>query len=320
MKTNMLMLTLIFLVMNQIDAQNPGDIVFSSTPINPLQPEGLKTTFNAGDNIYSIAYLPQTVKDFYKNSSPNAKLEVEIFIYELKPPLYSYQSPSEEQLTYASLWVSGTIVNEKYLLIDLLPDAAKTNAYGTEGITYKDFGKKYDGPVNFAETLAKLGAGEHELKVLVKCYYNDVASGTIKISGDDFSAYQKLSEQLNATASSASASNAVFPEQKLKDAAAETRMIAALKNSNDWKTGFAGGTEVIRISIVDSDWHIRRHEISGAILHRYIKAAIAFKTKTGGCAYRLFTFQEDYIGGKFQPLKYDGAGDLVNMDCGNIDK
>lgn len=94
-------------------------------------------------------------------------------------------------------------------------------------------------------------------------------------------------------------------------------MVAALKNSNDWKTGFIDGTEVLKVAIT-YDWEIRRHEISGAILHRYCIAYMAVKTKSGGCAYYRVTFQEDYVGGKFQPLRYDGVGDKVMMDCAKL--
>jgi hypothetical protein len=133
--------------------------------------------------------------------------------------------------------------------------------------------------------------------------------------------YKKLSEELNSAAQNAGAKNAVLPVAKKTDAALETQMITAFKNSNDWKSGFIDASEVLRISIIDADWFIRRNELTGAILHRYIRAAIAVKTKSGTCAYySLVTFQEDYVGGKFQPLRYDGAGDKIMMDCANVKK
>ncbi len=305
--------------MSETIAQNAGEIIFSSSPIDPLQPAEMKTGFKAGDPIYAVAYLPSTVQEIYK-AKAEAKLEVEVFIYELKPPLYSYQEPSEEQLTFGSMWVSGNALKNKFLVIDLVPLPDNTNAYGTPEITYKEFGKKFDGPVNYAENLAKLTSGDHELKILVRCYYNDAASGKLKISGNDFSVYNKSSEELNLAAQNAGAKNAMFPQAKMKDAATESRMIAALKNSNDWKSGWLNATEVLKIAIVDADWYIRRSEITGAILHRYIRAAIAFKTKEGTCAYFQATFQEDYVSGKFQPLKYDGAGDRNPINCENLSK
>jgi len=306
--------------MSEVAAQSSGEIIFSSSPINPSQPTGIKNDFQAGDNLYAVAYLAQPVKEIYSNTLPNAKLEVEVFIYEIKPPLYDYQQPYEEQLTFASMWIAGSLINNQYLVIDLIPDPATTMAYGTSEITYKEFGKKYDGPVNFAEAMAKLASGSHQLKILVKCYYNDAASGVLKITGSDFSSYKKQAEQLNAAALNAGARNAIFPKALLTDSPTESRMITALKNSNDWKSGWLNATEVLKISIVDADWYVRRHEISGAILHRYIRAAFAVKTKEGTCAYFQATFQEDYQGGKYQPLRYDGAGDRIPIVCENLGK
>ena len=303
--------------LTNLTAQNPGEMHFSKKMITSPAVEAPVTEFRSGDAIYSIAYLPSTVQKLF-NAKPESKVEVEVFIYTIKPPLYSYQQPSEEQLAYAAMKVSGTALQNNYLIVDIVPEPDKTTAYGTPEITYKEFGKKYEGPVGYAEELAKLAAGKNTLKVLIKCNYEDVASGTITIEGDDFSIYAKKSEELNLAASSAGAKSATFPEAKKKDPALESRMITALKNSNDWKTGFIDGTEVVKTAIIDADWYVRRHEITGIILHRYIRTAFAVKTKSGGCAYYTVTFQEDYVGGNFQPLRYDGTTTKTMINCENL--
>ena len=300
-----------------VQAQLPREIVFSDRPINPEAPQNLKKDFKAGEHIYALAFLTDAVKNLYQNQSPNAQLQVEVFIYETKPPLYSYQQPREEQLTFNNLWISGTVKDNKYLVVDITPDPAKTTAYGGKEIIYKKFGNKYEGPVNFAETLGKLAPGEHKLKVVVNCYYAPVASGEFTLTGDNFGFYTTLAEQLNNTAASAGAASAEFPKAVATDPARVTRMITALKNSNDWKNGRFDATEILK-TVITYDWEIRRHEISGAILHRYCIAAVAVKTKSGQCAYYKVTFQEDYVGGNFQPLRYDGAGDKVALKCENI--
>lgn len=308
-------ISLIFLaIMGTTTAQYSGEILFSSAPIDPLNPSGIKKEFNAGENLYAVAYLPDAVKKLYQNQSGEATLQVEIFLYEIVPPLYSYQDPMENQLTFAEMWIKGSVKENKYLVIDLVPDPAKTTAYGGTEIIYKSFGKKFEGPVAFAEALGNLPSGNHKLKVVVNCYYAPLATGEISLNGSDFSVYATQSQLLNDAAANAASADAEFPKAIVSDPAREAKMVAALKNSNDWKSGFIDGTDVIKTAIT-YDWEIRRHEISGAILHRYCIAAIAFKTKSGGCAYRKVTFQEDYTGGKFQPLHYDGAGDKVNLPC-----
>lgn len=299
------------------DVAEPGKILFSSSPIDPASPAGLQTEFGAGDHLYAVAYLPQTLKEIYVNASPNEKLLVEIFIYEVKPPLYDYQQPREEQLTFANMYISGDLKQKNHVVMEMVPDPAVTQVYNTPGLTWNKFGKKYEGPVGFAEALAKLGPGEHTLKVVVQCYYSPAASGILKISGDDFTGYNRVAELLNEAGAAAGMANAVFPAAVVSDAPREARMVAALKNSNDWKSGFIDGTEVLKTAIT-YDWEIRRHAISGVILHRYCIAAMAVKTKTGGCAFYKVTFQEDYAGGKFQPLRYDGVGDKVMMDCAKL--
>jgi hypothetical protein len=302
-----------------LHAQNSGEVIFSSSPIDPASPSGLKTTFSAGDHLYAVAYLPKVMKDIYVNAGPNEKLQAEVFIYAVVPPLYDYQQPYEEQLTFASVYISGDLKQKNYMVIEMVPDPATTAAYTTPGLIWNKFGKKYEGPVGFAEALAKLKPGDHTLKVVVHCYYNPVATGTIKISGSDFTPYNAVAEKLNEAGMNAGMANASFPAAVVSDPPREARMVTALKNSNDWKSGFIDGTEVLKTAIT-YDWEIRRHEITGAILHRYSIAAIAFKTKAGGCAYRKVTFQEDYVGGKFQPLRYDGAGDKVMMECSKLNK
>jgi hypothetical protein len=304
-------------IMENLAAQKPGEIIFSSSQIDPSNPSGIKTEFNAGDKIYAVAYLPDILKNLYQNQSPTANLQVEIFIHEVKAPMYEYQQPMDMQLTFTNMWVNGTVKDSKYLVVDLVPDPAKTTAYGGKDIIYKSFGKKFEGPVTFAEALATLPAGEHKLKVVVQCYYAPVASGVFTIKGEDYSAYTALAGQINEAAANAATADAGFPKAVTSDPAREARMVAAFKNSNDWKTGFIDGTDVIKTAIT-YDWEIRRHEISGAILHRYCIAAMAVKTRSGGCAYYKVTFQEDYVGGKFQPLHYDGAGDKVNLLCDKL--
>jgi hypothetical protein len=316
----LLIFSFLLLFCTGIFGQNAGEITFSKSPVDPLNPASSTSEFKTGDAIYAVAYLPQTVQEMF-NAQPNAKLEVEVVLFEIKPPQYSYQQPSEEQLTFGSMWVSGSALKNKFLVVDLSPEPDKTSAYGTPEISYKEFGKKFDGPVNYTESLSTFHGGEHSIKLVIRCNYNDAVTGTFKISGDDYSFYKTLSEKLNDVATGACAKNAMMPATLKSDKTLELSMIAAFKNSNDWKSGWLNATEVLRINIVDADWYVRRHEISGAILHRYIRAAIAVKCRDGSCAcYKLVTFQEDYEAGKYLPLKYDGAGELMPIICENVTK
>ncbi len=301
-----------------IISTDPGNVVFSSSPIDPASPSGLKTDFKAGEPIYAVAFLPKALNQLYMYAGSNDKLQVGIFFWSIKPALYSYQTePRREQLAFCSVMVSGDLREKNILVLDMVPDPATTKVYDTPGLHYKKFGSKYEGPVELAKGLAKLEPGDNTLYVEIRADDAKVASGTIIISGGDFSVYTKMSEQLNEVAMNAGAANAEFPAAVTSDPPREARMVTALKNSNDWKTGWLDGVEVLKTAIT-FDWEIRRNAISGAILHRYCIAAMAIKNKAGGCFYRKVTFQEDYVGGKFQPLRYDGVGDKVMIDCAKI--
>jgi hypothetical protein len=302
-----------------LDGEN-FNIIFSSSPIDPVNPGVSKKKFASGDNVYALAVLPKAVRQYFNNVKPDSKLDVEIFLYSVKISPYEWiKDPVKEQMAYSGMKISGSLIDNKYLLIDLLPDPENTNAYGNDEIFYKKFGQKFDGPAAFAEELSnKLEPGENVIEVLIKLYYQDVATGRFSITGNDFTAYSNLADKLNEAGAGAGMKNARLPKAERNDPAMQKQMIAAVKNSNAWSNKRLDATEILKVNIYDADWHVRRHQISGAILHRYIRAAMAVRTQSGQCAYYIITFQEDYVGGKFQPMKYDGAGDKVMMECANV--
>lgn len=82
---------------------------------------------------------------------------------------------------------------------------------------------------------------------------------------------------------------AELPKAALTDNALEAEMIKVLKTSNTYKERIKG--EVLKLVIVDPDWTIRRNELTGIILDRYIKATAAVKNFDGTCTvWQLLTF------------------------------
>jgi hypothetical protein len=244
---------------------------------------------------------------------------MEVFIYELKQPLYDYQQPSEMQLETSALVVSGDALKNNYLPLDIIPGTSDMTAYGSPDLVYKKFGKKFYGPVKFAERISKLEPGEHEIIVKIKCNYNVVSEGKFIIKGDDYTVYQKMSDEINESASNLKTKDTVMPKSARSDKDLESEMLVAFKNSQTYKDRVKG--EVLRIVIIDPDWMIRRHQISGVILHRYIRAVIAVKNSDGTCTlWNLVTFQQDYVSNEFQETKFDGIGDPVKIPCDKVNK
>jgi hypothetical protein len=299
-------------------AQKGGEIIFSKKLINPSGPGGLTAQFQSGDNIYSVAFFDKTIQELI-GSGTQSKVIMEVFIYELKQPLYDYQQPSEMQLETSSLVVSGAALQNKYLSLDIIPGASDMTAYGNPDLVYKKFGPRFDGPVRFAERFSKLEPGEHEIIVRLMCNYSAVAEGKFIIKGDNYAAYQKMSTGINESASNLKTKDTVMPKSARSDKKLESEMLAAFKNSQTYKDRVKG--EVLRIVIIDPDWMTRRHQISGVILHRYIRAAIAVKNSDGTCTlWNLVTFQQDYVSNAFQKTKFDGVGDPLKSPCENVNK
>ncbi len=298
-------------------AQKPGEIVFSKTLIDPSKPAALTTQFQTGDYIYAVAYLDKSIMDIV--GSEQKKVDVEVFLYELQPPLYSYQQASESQMESNTLQVLGGALQKPYLPLDIVPGTNALTAYGGQELVYRKFGSGFYGPVAFATALSQLGPGEHTVIVKLNCNYNFVATGKFVIKGNDYTVYKKMSKDLNDYASGASTKSAVMPKAARSDKALESEMIGALKSSQTYKERIKG--EVIRVVIVDPDWMIRRNELTGVILHRYIRATIAVKNSDGTCTvWQLVTFQQDYVGNKYQKTRFDGVGDPYKIPCENVNK
>jgi len=304
----------ISLISSNLYPQNSGEIIFSNKLIDPIKPENLSSSFNAGDNIYSVAYLPKTVAALRNQNSKY--VDVEVFIYELKPPLYDYQQPFEEQIDFSNLKVSGDALSNKYVLLDIVPATESITAY-TENLAYEKFGKEFYGPVKFAQALGRLTPGDHTIVVKISINYESVAEGKFTINGNDFSSYNYIAKNLNEAADYLKYKDAGFPKSAMNDKKLESEMIAALKNSQTYNDRIKG--EVIKLVIIDPDWIIRRNEVTGIILHRYIRATAAVKNSDGTCTvWQLITFQQDYVSNKFGKTKFDGVGDPYRIPCENI--
>ena len=97
-----LLVVLALLFPTLAEAQKPGEIVFSTSMINPASPAGLTNAFKAGDPIYAVAFVPSSFGKLAKD--PDAKkLDIEVFLYNIQKPKYDYQEPQEMQLSFSTL-------------------------------------------------------------------------------------------------------------------------------------------------------------------------------------------------------------------------
>ncbi len=293
-------------------AQSPGTIVFSKTPVDPSNPTGLTDTFTAGDTIYGLAFLPDT----FKGLSGNPSLR--------RGPVQIVIDVEGVAMIYTDGTAGEAALERTHFAFDILPDPSRMSAYVSQEVVYSKYPNPAacEGPIKIADAFRKFPPGSYNATVTVKFNYRDVATGSFAIKGDAYSGYETMMHAMITGADEGAAKKARMPNAGMKHRQTESAMIDAIAGSNDWKTGrIRANQEVLRLVIVDSDWMVRRHAVSGAILHRYIRAAAAVKDHEGQCwVYPQITFQEDYAGGKFQPLKYDGAGDRFEILCENVNR
>lgn len=285
-------------------AQKAGTIVFSRSPVNPEAPSGLSSSFKAGDPIYAAAFFPKPIRELAAIGQKSKAA------FDIAYKIDYWRTTSGE--------LQGSVLDNNFLAFEIVPNPQTAISYAGSAFIYKKHPNlaACDGPIRIASNLTELEEGINRIEVQLKLNYQVVASGAFEIEGNDFSMYMNMAKALASGADEAALKNTRLPQAKMKDKSLESTMRTALLNSNDWKNGRLKGRELLQLVIVDSEWHIRRHEITGAILHRYIRAAITTKDAGGKCwMYPLVTFQQDYSSGNWQAVKYDGAGDANAIEC-----
>lgn len=90
--------------------------------------------------------------------------------------------------------------------------------------------------------------------------------------------------------------NAHLPDPVLKDAALE-KSFMDIFNLNE---GQQLGATAVKAVLIQDDWTILRHEISGLVTGRRRAAAIAYRKKDGRCYFfSSYYIQQEYVGGTF---------------------
>ncbi len=319
MKTKLVLLIPFLLGTSQsyLNSQIEDTIVFSNHPIEPGSPSALTHEFQSGDHLYALAKLEKSVSELCR-ASGKQKADVEVFLYKIVPPLYSYQQPSEEEFESCTLTVSGESLLKPYLMLDLVPDPASMSTYGNTDLQYKKFGASFDGPVKFAKKFATLESGTTKILVRVQCNYEAVAEGIFTLQGEDFSMYTNMSTGINDAASGLKTQGTVMPKAVLTDKKLEKDLLKAIEASQTYKERIKG--KILQIVITDADWILRRNELTGAILNHYIRASIAVQYDDKSCKVWPCSLRQDYVSGKFQETVYDGTGDPYPILFENISK
>jgi len=286
-------------------AWGQGKVIFSKTPIDLNNPVGQTAVFKAGEPIYGAVILTAPVKTLCGTTvSMNATKETVEMNY-----FVDNQYKDSGALTAKGPY----FFQAKVIPLDVAPEPARMTAYRDPNLEYRSFGQKRDGALSFSAALGALPPGTHTFKIDVQTCGQPAAVGSFRIEGASYGHYAQLVSALRSEETKTVGMSA----PKRNDPALTSAMLSAMKAS----PSAAWRDPILRVVIIDPDWFIERHPISGAILFRYIRAEVAVKGGDGKCSfYKLCTFKQDYIGGRFAATRYDGHGDRQAISCENVGK
>jgi hypothetical protein len=120
----------------------------------------------------------------------------------------------------------------------------------------------------------------------------------------------------------AAAADKAAAEQREAEALARVRLKPALRSDAALEALFkkaleaeGWGEQILAVNLLDTDWHITKHPVTGAVLHRYQTAAMKTKNKAGKCLAYEFTMQQDFDGTKFQAVGRRSGHNATFMLC-----
>ncbi|MDT8320539.1 MAG: hypothetical protein RQ826_08430 [Xanthomonadales bacterium] len=276
---------------------NRGEIVFSKQPIDPDNPASLTDSFSAGDRIYGLIQTTKPFTEIYDGkSSANVMVNARIDGEKIHAQFVELKTPE--------------LMAQQHIVFEIAPAPALMTAYSTPGRSYgMSTATLKQGPNELTHHLGQLGPGEHTVSFDITYFGTTWAAGSFTISGDDFSVYADLHEQI----AQGVAASVTLPPAKMTNKAMATEMRALLEN--------AGWENIHRINIVDKDWWIDR--VSGGnspVQSRHIAAA-ALARDDGGYYYKRCTFHQDkLITGGFGELYLSHQGVRVPIPEANIDR
>lgn len=272
-------------------------ILFSSAPIAAANPSNLSASFQAGDRIYGLVVFPDQIRRVAgvgEADSDNA-FEVAVWV-----------DGARRTAGGTSFTLKRDALVANTLVLDVAPEPEKMTAYSDPSVVWPEkFEKegKRAGPLQLTKLLSGLPPGKHAVRIVLS-RYRELAAGEFTVEGD-FSCYARLWEQLDAEA----IKGVKMPRAEMKDRSLEEEMETLIRRSTHDLARDAREGEIVVVAIIDPDWQIERHPISGAILFRYIRAEVGYRAKDGTAWIQRYVFKQEFVGDRYQPTALHGYGD-----------
>jgi len=109
-------------------------------------------------------------------------------------------------------------------------------------------------------------------------------------------------------------SNTVMKKPGHRNEKLENEIISVFKQESSGK-----GETPLRVVLVEKDWRIHRHQITGVILYRTIWADVAVRKNGKTFVYEL-TYEQQYNGSSYGKLRYHSIGGVYEIPEANIFK
>lgn len=103
------------------------------------------------------------------------------------------------------------------------------------------------------------------------------------------------------------------PKVKLAAAVRKDASVEAL-----FRTAFAAegwNEEILQVNLLDTDWHVEKNKVTGAIVCRYQSAAIKAKNKAGKCIAYELSMKQDWNGSGFSATPRRYGHNAQDMAC-----
>lgn len=305
---------------SSVAPQGKEMLVFSKSPIDPANPSNLTNVFTAGDHIYGLLILSDSLKEFAKEMSVSHKQfgynvprpALEIIINIDGSPIYDgnhfFAWDIENKDT---AWDS--VPNDRYFFFDVAPDASKAKTYAYPKMHFEMLsapGRSGNaaraGAQYYSHHLGQLKSGNHKIEFTIKG--ESTIKGAFSITSGNYAFYTDAAAKLDA----AGAENAVIPPPKLNNAALENSIRAAVRARNT--------DPILCVSITNPDWFVQRNAL-GQILFRGIYAVTAHRKADGTCYFYQSYFKQNYAGGRYGATQLDGGGGTrTPIVCANVNK
>ncbi|MBK7309105.1 MAG: hypothetical protein IPI88_20215 [Chitinophagaceae bacterium] len=280
--------------------QHLNTIVWSTKPLvvgkESEMTASIKTDFKTGDYIYGTAYLGINAKDAMNG---NSDLRVRIRV-DGATAIWG------GDLSYIELPVA--VQGKSYIQFALLPDAQWLKDNYAPYLAEENWTLSY-----LMDELARSGDISHEITcelIFPTSKIKDVKSKFSLDLGSGSAAIKALATKLH----NELMASRQLPKAGMSNPALENQMLATMQKLPGWNEKFN------KAIITSSAWTIKKNELTGVILYRYISVVGTCKNADGTCFTQEFTFRQDYTGGGNYEgtAKYNSYGGKREIGCDKV--